>query len=442
MQKPYLCCDIMDVQDCIDDSIDNDVRLAHVICTYHREDLVRKKLELLFPLTSDNYHIFVIDNGETLDEQNAGGVTVIRSPNYGGSAGFARGMMFAVEQGFTHILLNDDDAELDPPSLIHTFEFLKHLMPDYYELCVCGTMLDFNNPNIVCESGVMIHNGVPRPLKKGVDITTPEGQLALSVYEHIDYGNWTYFCLPVSLIKKHGLPLPMFVREDDVEYGLRLGADIVTLPGVYVRHPTYTSSYRPVNYYYYARNRLVALCSSGNPDAYLLEKILDEAAAEAAAYRYQSCEQMIKGLEDFLKGPDYVYGLCRQGMHKAPGVAFGDPDELRKGLHLIDSAPEEEFDKRRKSLNGVFKSPAGDIEASPFDLDSAHFYRIGKVLYTTDNGESFVAERNKSKAISCAVKVTLLTRKARKMFPKLVKEYREARDKYTSFEFWKQMFEE
>ena len=74
-------------------------------------------------------------------------------------------------------------------------------------------------------------------------------------------------------------------------------------------------------------------------------------------------------------------------------------------------------------------------------MDSAHFYRIGKVLYTTDSGEAFIAERSKGKAISCAVRITLLARRARRMFPGLAKEYREAREKYSSFEFWKAVFE-
>ena len=314
-----------DVQAFIDDSVENDVRLAHVICTCRREDAVKRKLELFSPLASDNYHIFVIDNGRTLDERDAGGVTVIRSPNYGGSAGFARGMMLATEQGYTHVLLNDDDAELDQSSLIRTFDFLRHLKPEHSEICISGTMLDAEHPNTVYEAGAQVANGCLVPLKHGVDVTTEEGLHALEEEERIDFANWTFLCLPASLIRMQGLPLPLFFREDDVEYGLRLKAKTIALPGVYVRHPAYTSTYRPVNYYYYARNHLIALCSSGDPDTSLLEKILDEAAAEAAAYRYLSCEQMIQGLEDFLKGPDHVYGLCKNGMHKAPGMSFADP---------------------------------------------------------------------------------------------------------------------
>ncbi len=423
-----------------DDSIDNRIVLAHVICTYRREDAVQRKLDLLSPLTSDSYFIIVIDNGGTLDERDAEGVTVIRAPNFGGSAGFARGMAEAIRKGATHVILNDDDAELETSALLRTFDFLRHLKPEFKDICISGIMLDADNPNIVYEAGAQVIDGSIIPLKHGIDITDEKQLLALSSEERIDYANWTFLCLPVTLIKEHGLPLPLFFREDDVEYGLRLKAKIITLPGVYVRHPTYTSSYRPVNYYYYVRNRLVALCCSGHIDETILERFFDEMALEASAYRYLSCEEMILGMEDFLKGPDHVYGLCMHGMHKAPGIATDDLDTLRRGLDLIPEAPKEDFFKRRKSLNGAFRSPAGDLETTPFDMDSAHFYRIGKVLYRTGKDEGFIAERSRSKAIAYAARITLLRRRAMKALPGLQRQYRGTRDYYSSFGFWERMF--
>ena len=423
-----------------DDSVENGIVLAHVICTYRREDAVQRKLDLLSPLTSDSYFIIVIDNGETLDERDAEGVTIIRSPNYGGSAGFARGMMEAIKRGATHILLNDDDAELETSALIRTFDFLRHLRPEFRDICISGIMLDADNPNTVYEAGAQVDKGEIIPLKHGIDITDENQVLALSFEERIDYANWTFLCLPVTLVKEHGLPLPLFFREDDVEYGLRLKAKTITLPGVYVKHPTYTSSYRPVNYYYYVRNRLIALCCSGDVDETVLGRFFDEMALEASAYRYLSCEEMILGMEDFLKGSDHVYGLCMHGMHKAPGIVTDRLEVLRKDLDLIPEAPSEDFNKRRRSLNGVFRSPAGDLETTPFDMDSAHFYRIGKVLYRTDAENGFIAERSRSKAISYAARITILRRKAMKAFPRLLREYCETRDQYSSFEYWESIF--
>ena len=230
------------------------------------------------------------------------------------------------------------------------------------------------------------------------------------------------------------------VREDDVEYGLRLKAEIVTVPGVYVRHPTYTSDYSPGNYYYYVRNRLAALCCSGDPDISILDKFFDEMATEACSYRYLSCRQMILGMKDFLRGPDHVFMQCVNGMHPAERPEPEDLSTLRERISIADSVPAEEFSKRRRSLNGVFKKSIGDIEATPFDMDSAHFYRVGKVLYRVSEEKGFIAGRKASKAISYAIRITLLKRKAMRLFPKLKEEYRRSRDRFTTEEFWMSLF--
>ena len=416
------------------------VILAHVICTYRREETVSEKIELLRPLLSDNYCIIVVDNGCALPEIDEEYLRIIHSPNYGGSAGFARGMMEALRTEATHILLNDDDAEIEPDAIRRTIEYLSQLPPEKKDVCISGIMLDSHKPYIVYEAGAQISDGNLIPLKHGADISTDEGLLALEEQEYIDFANWTYFCVPVSLVKEHGLPLPMFVREDDVEYGLRLKAEIVTVSGVYVKHPTYTSDYNPVNYYYYVRNRLAALCCSCDPNIYLLNKFFDEMAIEACSYRYLSCEQMIQGMKDFLRGPDHVFMQCKDGMHSAERPRLENLSILRGQISFTASVPEEEFSKRRRSLNGVFKRSIGDIETTPFDMDSAHFYRVGKVLYRINDQEGFIAERKASKAISYAIRITLLKRKAMRLFPKLKEEYRRSRDRFTTEEFWMNLF--
>ncbi|AMH94271.1 glycosyl transferase GT2 family [methanogenic archaeon ISO4-H5] len=416
------------------------VILAHVICTFHREETAYLKIDHLKPLLSESYRIIVIDNGGTLPEKNEPYLRILHSPNYGGSAGFARGMIESLKTDATHILLNDDDAEVEADAIRRTIEYLSRLPPEKKDICVSGIMLDSHNPNIVYEAGAQVSDGNLIPLKHGADITKGEGLLALNKHEHIDFANWTYFCVPVSLVREHGLPLPMFVREDDVEYGLRLKAEIVTIPKVYVKHPTYTSDYSPANYYYYVRNRLTALCCSADPDISILDKFFDEMATEACSYRYLSCRQMILGMEDFLRGPEHVFMQCRDGMHPAERPELQDLNILRQRLSPACSIPAEEFSRRRRSLNGIFRRSVGDIETTPFDMDSAHFYRVGKVLYKINVERGFLAKRSAPKAIHYAIHITFLKRKAMKLFPKLKKEYHNKREIYSSEKFWQNLF--
>jgi len=187
------------------------------------------------------------------------------------------------------------------------------------------------------------------------------------------------------------------------------------------------------------RNRLAALCCSSDPDISVLDKFFDEMATEACSYRYLSCQQMILGMKDFLRGSDHVFMQCVNGMHPAERPEPEDLSILRERISLTDSVPTEEFSRRRRSLNGVFKRSIGDIETTPFDMDSAHFYRVGKVLYRINDQEGFIAERKASKAISYTIRITLLRRKARRIFPKLKEEYKHSRGSFTTEEFWKEL---
>ena len=162
----------------------------------------------------------------------------------------------------------------------------------------------------------------------------------------------------------------------------------------------------------------------------ILNKFFDEMATEACSYRYLSYEQRIYGMKDFLKGPDHVFMQCVNGMHPAERPEPENLSILVERISIADSIPAEEFSKRRRSLNGVFKRSIGDIETTPFDMDSAHFYRVGKVLYRVNDQEGFIAQRKASKAIVCAIHITLLRRKAMKKFPKLKTEYHNKRDRY------------
>ena len=130
---------------------------------------------------------------------------------------------------------------------------------------------------------------------------------------------------------------------------------------------------------------------------------------------------------------------CVNGMYPAERLEPEDLSVLRERISLADSVPAEEFSRRRRSLNGVFKKSISDIETTPFDMDSAHFYRVWKVLYRINDQEGFIAQRKASEAISYAVCITLLRRKAKRLFPKLREEYRRSRGRFTTEEFWKDL---
>ncbi len=116
---------------------ENDIDLVHVICSYHRESLIESTLNSFADFECPGYRMVVIDNGMTL-ESVSDRVTVIDSANMGGSSGFTRGMLYAIDTGATHVVLNDDDARVEPESMFRLMAFLRLLKNP--SLCVAGIL--------------------------------------------------------------------------------------------------------------------------------------------------------------------------------------------------------------------------------------------------------------------------------------------------------------
>ena len=78
----------------------------------------------------------------------------------------------------------------------------------------------------------------------------------------VDYNGWWMCLIPTSVIREIGLSLPLFIKWDDSEYGLRAkahGFPTVSLPGSAVWHVSWIDKDDLVGWqaYFHARNRIV-----------------------------------------------------------------------------------------------------------------------------------------------------------------------------------------
>ena len=79
----------------------------------------------------------------------------------------------------------------------------------------------------------------------------------------MDYNGWWMCLIPTAVIREIGLSMPMFIKWDDAEFGLRAGAagyPTVTMPGVAVWHVPWTEKDDTVDWqaYFHERNRLIS----------------------------------------------------------------------------------------------------------------------------------------------------------------------------------------
>ena len=440
--KAITQCEIISADFCCFYHYRRNVSLSLCICTYKKEQAVVKKVskikEYYDVLKNNCPDIVITDNGGTLS--NIEGATIVPSNNLGGSGGFARAMMYAVEHDADYIILNDDDAIFEPEVLYRVQTFLSLLNDEDGEIAIGGTMLDIDHVSAVLESGAIIENQEHIPLNKGLDVFDINANVELSKDGKADYNGWWFYVLSRKTIEKNGCPLPLFLKNDDVEYGLRSRPKIVHMVGISVWHPSMTSRYSSSIRYYDIRNLLVMLSIH---DEIIVKKIVSDILLEIAAYRYLNAEAMMEGLNDFIKGPTYTFKLCKKGMKLLPEEDIKNLNELEKRFDFQDNTSNNVNYKFRKyTMNGLFLPCVGNAVLSAFCMQTEKYYRIKKILYIIDDEKGFIAERDRIRTIKDIVKVMRLGLSLRRRMKVLKSSYKEALAHYSSKKYWKQMFED
>lgn len=287
---------------------------------YIRSNMALIRKEILEDEDDMKKHFFVhvVDNGRTLDaeKESSWHMTVHPNKNVGGSGGYARGMIEALhnEPKATHVLLMDDDIMLEPESVKRTYRLLTLLKPEYQDDMISGAMMLYERPNMQHEDiGTISENCTLFPLKGQMDqnkiffnLRNEQDDYHYGACDH--YAGWWYCCIPTHIIEKNGLPLPMFIRSDDVEYALRCRSNLLTMDGICVWHMGFVTKYNvAMDLYQKYRNLLIAQAvGSIHPRVDVTAAVQKEFRAEMLKFNYGAAAIMLKAFEDFMKGPDFI----------------------------------------------------------------------------------------------------------------------------------------
>ncbi|MDA3003874.1 MAG: glycosyltransferase, partial [Actinomycetota bacterium] len=208
--------------------VSREIRLSLSITTFNRQDYVKPTvtkvlhLEKTVETLRGKMRVLVVDNARNIEfdtERNAP-ITVVQNPNLGGAGGFARGIIHLRNEGWsTHILLMDDDITLEPDALVRTFALFSFARDE--KLCIHGAMLSEEQAWMQFEAGSKYRWRSLYPLRAiGREDDLRERKLAVrdAREKKFAYTAWWYTAFPVSITRDN--PLPIFVRGDDVSYGL------------------------------------------------------------------------------------------------------------------------------------------------------------------------------------------------------------------------------
>ena len=309
-------------------------------------------------------------------------------------------MLEALEstKGFTHILLMDDDVAVSPESIKRTFNLLRIATAEYSEAFISGAMLNYEVGDEQWEdTGFMNSAGYCQAAKPRLRVTKFEDIVFNEKFRVPNdvkrlrqrYAAWWYCVIPVTTIKKNGMPLPYFVRYDDAEYGVRCSPEFMTMNGICIWHDPFDKRYNAAaELYQTTRNELIASFTTGFASKCdFLDEIYHKLTLELKKFGYENAELVLDAFEDFLKGPGY-YSAC--------GVA--ENTFMDANRHKEKMVPFDQLEDMVREI-GVPGFDLSQVDRQLIDGDKPRTVLQRASDYFTNNGQRFVVTRGSGYAV-------------------------------------------
>ena len=179
-------------------------RLDTVYCTDQGSDLVCEQ---------EGFTEVSADLGQQL--------TYIQQANLGGSGGFSRGMYETVKAGDSDfVLLLDDDAVSEPESILRSIQFSDYTIRP---VLVGGGMFHLDNRTMLYTQGERINPQrmwmyPSKSMGYNHDFSVEPLRDSPDRHQRIDedFNGWWMCLIPVAVMRKIGLSLPVFIKFDDI----------------------------------------------------------------------------------------------------------------------------------------------------------------------------------------------------------------------------------
>lgn len=449
------------------------VKIAIDICTYRRERFVEKNIKLLKECFLENpnsflydkLEVFISDNAHTLDipTLETDKVHIVPNKNVGGAGGFTRGMMeisrVRIQKNITHILIMDDDVTIEPESLFRTCTFLACRKEQYIDVFIGGAMLRQDTRYIQTEAGAVWNSGDLISLKHGLDLRTLDACLYNEIEEKTQYNAWWYCAFPAEIVTDQNLPMPIFIRGDDVEYGLRNMKYLVLMNGICVWHEPFENKYSSFLYYYILRNRLIdnALHHISFSKKTCCRVLRQYVLNEMRLYRYKNANLLMQGVEDFLRGVSWLMAQDGEALHKKimeQGYKLQYTEDLTENVAfsypIFEAAcktpPATKLHQRilnRLTMNGLRLPVKRAFNIVPTEgVQQSAVYRTQTILnYDYSSRKGFVTERNPAEAKQCLRRLKALYRQINQYYDAIVQDYAENGRQLMQRSFWEKYLE-
>ncbi|RVW06912.1 glycosyltransferase family 2 protein [Prescottella agglutinans] len=397
--------------------------------------------------------------------------------NLGGSGGYSRIMYEALKNtDCEQILFMDDDIEIEPDSILRALAMSRFAKSP---ILVGGQMLNLQERSHLHTMGEVIkrenfmwsaapnveydHDFAKRPLSD-----RDRSQL-LHRRIDVDFNGWWMCMIPRQVAEEIGQPLPLFIKWDDVEYGLRAkaaGYPTVTMPGTAIWHMAWSDKDDAIDWqaYFHLRNRLVVAAlhmPDKNGVASLIADTVKATVKHLLCLEYSTVAIQNLAIQDFLAGPEHVADLLPTALGTVHALRKEYPDAVvlpssttlplpsREDVGNV-SLPTNKVAIATRLVKGLVhnakKAKREHLETPQLNvptLDARWFLlsQVDGVTVTTADGRGVVYRKRDPRIAARLFKESLrLRRELAERFPDLKREYKAAVPELTSKERWERVF--
>ncbi|WP_255788852.1 glycosyltransferase, partial [Mycobacteroides abscessus] len=278
----------------------------------------------------------------------------------------------------------------------------------------------------------------------------------------VDFNGWWMCMIPRAVAEELGQPLPLFIKWDDAEYGLRAnehGYGTASMPGTAIWHMAWSDKDDAIDWqaYFHLRNRLVvAALHWDNNIRGLLGSMIKATIKHLMCLEYSTVAIQNRAIDDFLAGPEHIASILESAMPEVRALRQEFPDAVvlptatslpvpsgRRKVHRPPvSLPAIGFRLSRGVIHQLTKeNPAHHVrpQLNVATQDARWFLLCGMdgVTVTTADGRG-VVYRQRDRARMFELLRGSLRRNLQLMrsFNKMRKTYRKALPTLTSKEQW------
>lgn len=397
-------------------------------------------------------------------------LTYIQQANLGGSGGFSRGMFETLRAGkSSYTMLLDDDAISETECILRALQFADYTIKP---AIIGGGMLHLDNRTVLYTQGERFtRNNVWMKPSQNLDYNHDFAAITLQDcperHQRIDtdYNGWWMSLIPTAIMKEIGLSLPVFIKFDDTEYSIRAlehGYHTICLPGVAVWHQAWHDKdpSRTWEEYFFQRNRWICgLLHCTRPSLRFAIEMLRSDLASGLKLAYSAMHLHHMGLQDILRGPQYIVDSMPQklGEVRKARQSFSDTqpvnDEaiisevLREHVSPFTAHDAKALRKtqKRATIKALFahekhtKNPRPEVAIPAQDVSWPSFVGVNTAIVTAPDGTTLNLFQRDSKLFRKMLRAdALLALKMLRKWKKLSREYRSY--DMASVESWEQIF--